>query len=121
MNLTKNLMLGAIAFGVLATGNIAFSDAAMAGKEVFQRNKPHVNVSPSIDREPVSPQTLPGTEIKKKHPDLVFKQPYGNGSPTGAPMTGYCGGNQGSGASKDNCHSCKEIMAMRQQDHLKLK
>ena len=96
--------LSMLGLAVATTGLLAYSDAATAAggaKTTFERNKPHVNVGTSRSGGQVQPGGIgTGSPINRSHPELVFKQPYPVGPLPGAPMSGYCGPNQGGGVAK---------------------
>lgn len=98
----KIKILTVVALAAIAAGALSLSEPAVAAKEKFQRSKsttPGAAVGqPAGKKQPLGPKG--GRQIKRSNMDLVFKQPYPNGPLVGAPMSGYCGSNQGGGVAK---------------------
>ncbi len=98
--ITKALTTVAVATMALTMAG-ATAHAAGGAKTTFERSKPHVNVAQTQQKQrKMGRHVTPGGLTTKPFVDLEPKAKYPVGALPGAPMSGFCGTNQGGGVAK---------------------
>ena len=88
------LIVTLAALTLASTGSFADERKSAGAKQMFDRSKPHVNTI--VKQKPKGPGSFTG----HKFADLAPLAKYPVGSLPGAPMSGFCGTNQGGGVAK---------------------
>ncbi|MEP3246510.1 MAG: hypothetical protein ABJN40_16070 [Sneathiella sp.] len=93
--------VAALTAAILIAGTAGTAIAAGGAKTTFERSKPHVNVlQAQPEQRKATRHKTPGGLTAKPFVDLEPKAKYPVGALPGAPMSGFCGPNQGGGVAK---------------------